>query len=415
MLFRRVRAEFSDGVIDLLPLRLYPPEKEMGFGRVYDYMIVPHGTHREVGRISLRMGESPCVYYFGHIGYHVDPPYRGNHYARRACALLRPLIALHGKAASSSRLTRTTGRAARRAWGWAARWKEPWPCRRKSATAGKSAPSSADTSGESTAEKEMRFVEMTLQGVRVHYEIGGHGERKVVLLHGWGCSEKLMAGISDALTPDMTVLRVDFPAHGESGFPPQPWGVPDFAANLLELLTKLDFLPCSVIAHSFGGRVAIELAADHPERFEKLILTGAAGIRPKLSSEKSKKSQRYQRLKKLVGVAKKTHLFGSLPDKWQENLVQKYGSRDYAALSPEMRKTFVKVVGYDQSALLSHIKNPTLLIWGDRDTETPLWMGQQMEKEIADSGLVVLEGGTHFAYLEQATRFQTIVRQFLLN
>ena len=124
-------------------------------------------------------------------------------------------------------------------------------------------------------------MEMTLQGVRVHYEIGGHGERKVVLLHGWGCSEKLMAGISDALTPDMTVLRVDFPAHGESGFPPQPWGVPDFAANLLELLTKLDFLPCSVIAHSFGGRVAIELAADHPECFEKLILTGAAGIRPK--------------------------------------------------------------------------------------------------------------------------------------
>ena len=112
-----------------------------------------------------------------------------------------------------------------------------------------------------------------------------------------------MAGISDALTPDMTVLRVDFPAHGESGFPPQPWGVPDFAANLLELLMKLDFLPCSVIAHSFGGRVTIELAADHPERFEKLILTGAAGIRPKLSSEKSKKSQRYQRLKKLVGVA----------------------------------------------------------------------------------------------------------------
>ena len=82
-------------------------------------------------------------------------------------------------------------------------------------------------------------MEMTLQGVRVHYEIGGHGERKVVLLHGWGCSEKLMAGISDALTPDMTVLRVDFPAHGESGFPPQPWGVPDFAANLLELLMKL--------------------------------------------------------------------------------------------------------------------------------------------------------------------------------
>lgn len=97
MMFRKIRAEFSDGVIDLVPLRLFPPEKEMGFGRNYDFMIVRHGERREAGRISLRLGESPCVYYFGHIGYHVDPPYRGRHFARRACELLRPLIALHGK------------------------------------------------------------------------------------------------------------------------------------------------------------------------------------------------------------------------------------------------------------------------------------------------------------------------------
>ena len=43
------------------------------------------------------MGDSPCVYYFGHIGYHVDPPWRGHHYAARACALLAPLIAVAGK------------------------------------------------------------------------------------------------------------------------------------------------------------------------------------------------------------------------------------------------------------------------------------------------------------------------------
>ena len=116
-------------------------------------------------------------------------------------------------------------------------------------------------------------MEMTLQGVRVHYEIGGHGERKVVLLHGWGCSEKLMAGISDALTPDMTVLRVDFPAHGESGFPPQPWGVPDFAANLLELLTKLDFLPCSDVLVEILRRLGA--ACGH-------FIDEAAGLRHRL-------------------------------------------------------------------------------------------------------------------------------------
>ncbi len=97
MLFRRFRPEFTDGVIDLVPIRLFPPEEEMGFGEVYDYIIAPHGQRRQAGRISLRLGESPCVYYFGHIGYHVDPPWRGHHYAARACALLEPLIAASGK------------------------------------------------------------------------------------------------------------------------------------------------------------------------------------------------------------------------------------------------------------------------------------------------------------------------------
>ncbi len=97
MWFRKRAAEFSDGVIDLIPLHLYPPDEEMGFGRNYDYMIVEHGQRKEAGRINLRLGESECMYYFGHIGYHVDPPFRGHGYARRACELLRPLILLHGK------------------------------------------------------------------------------------------------------------------------------------------------------------------------------------------------------------------------------------------------------------------------------------------------------------------------------
>lgn len=87
----------TDGVIDLIPIRLSPPDRDMGFGETYDYVIAPHGVHKEAGQISLRLGESPCVYYFGHIGYHVDPPYRGQHYAKRACELLRPLMEAAGK------------------------------------------------------------------------------------------------------------------------------------------------------------------------------------------------------------------------------------------------------------------------------------------------------------------------------
>ena len=258
-------------------------------------------------------------------------------------------------------------------------------------------------------------MNMQISGVNMHYELYGEGGKRVVLLHGWGCSGEMMRSVGQHLAKDMTVLAVDFPAHGESSNPPEPWGVPEFAACLKELLTRLDFLPCSVIAHSFGGRVVIELASADAVLFDRIILTGAAGIRKQADEKSSRKSSAYKRLKGLVEFARKCRIFGSLPDKWQEALIQKYGSKDYAALSPEMRRTFVKVVNYDQSAKLSAIRNSTLLLWGDKDTETPLWMGQQMEKEIPDSALVVLEGGTHFAYLEHAARFNAIAHSFLVE
>lgn len=258
-------------------------------------------------------------------------------------------------------------------------------------------------------------MNMQISGVNMHYEITGSGEKRVVLLHGWGCSTKLMQPVADHLSKDMTVMLVDFPAHGESGRPPEPWGVPEFAACLLELLRKTDFLPCSVIAHSFGGRVTIELASADASLFERIILTGAAGIKPPATGKASKRTRTYKRLKACAELLRKTRIFAGLAKRWQEALVQKYGSKDYAALDPEMRQTFVKVVNYDQSEKLAKIASSTLLVWGDGDTETPLWMGQRMEREIPDSALIVLEGGTHFAYLEQIGRFNAIAHSFLVE
>ena len=258
-------------------------------------------------------------------------------------------------------------------------------------------------------------MNMQISGVNMHYELYGAGEKRVVLLHGWGCSGDLMKTVGEHLSKDMTVLAVDFPAHGKSSQPLAPWGVPEFAACLKELLAKLDFMPCSVIAHSFGGRVTIELASADADMFDRIILTGAAGIRKQSDDRATQKTSTYKKLKSLVESARKLRIFGNLPDRWQEILIQKYGSKDYAALSPEMRKTFVKIVNYDQSEKLAAIKNSTLLIWGDKDTETPLWMGQQMERKIPDSALIVLNGGTHFAYLEHAARFNAIAHSFLVE
>ena len=97
MIFHKYRAEYSDSVIDLIPIHFTPPDPSMGFGREQIWRITFHNSRKEIGQISYRDGESRCIYYFGHIGYHIDPPYRGHHYAKSACLLLTNEIRRSGK------------------------------------------------------------------------------------------------------------------------------------------------------------------------------------------------------------------------------------------------------------------------------------------------------------------------------
>ena len=256
---------------------------------------------------------------------------------------------------------------------------------------------------------------MTIQinGVDISCTQCGSGEKKLLLLHGWGCDRSMMKPVADSLQDLFQILVPDFPGHGKSGRPPEPWGVPEYAGCLKQLLLETGFTPCHVIAHSFGCRVAAWLAAEDPSLFDRIIFTGAAGIRPKPSAEAQKRSARYQKLKKLCGQLKKIPLMENAAEGFENKLRLKYGSRDYNALDEEMRRTFVKVINQDLTELYAKIRSATLLIWGDNDTETPLWMAREMEKRIPDAGLVILEGGSHFAYLEQIGRFNIIARQFL--
>jgi len=251
------------------------------------------------------------------------------------------------------------------------------------------------------------------EGTEVYYELHGEKGPKVLLLHGWGCDSSLMRPVSERLQDEYRTLTIDFPGHGKSGRPPEPWGVPEYARCLASLLDQLDFSPCAVIAHSFGARVAAYLAAEDPSRFTKIVLTGAAGIRKPPTEEDKQRNADFQRKKQMAARLKAVPGLRGFAERTEEKLRQKYGSPDYRALDPEMRKTFVKVISQDLQEYYPKIQQSTLLIWGDRDTETPMWMGDKIESLIPDAGLVLLGGGTHFAYLERLNEFVLIVKNFL--
>lgn len=261
-------------------------------------------------------------------------------------------------------------------------------------------------------------MQLEVCGAKVDVTVSGSGERAALLLHGWGCSARLMRSIAGALENEMRVAAVDFPGHGKEGKalpPPCPWGVPEYMEMAAEIIRRLELAPCDIVAHSFGARVAILLASTYPELVGRMILTGAAGIRKPVTGKDSARQKVYKGLRGAMNVLDKTHLFGSLPEKGREALVQQFGSEDYKVLSPMMRQTFNKVIGLDLTDRLPMIKASTFLFWGSEDTATPLWMGQLMEEKIPDAALVVEEGAGHFAYIERNAKFLRIVRSFLLE
>lgn len=261
-------------------------------------------------------------------------------------------------------------------------------------------------------------LEATLNGCRIHYELRlnpATDAPTITLLHGWGCDGATFSFIADALSKVATILVPDFPGHGQSDEPPEPWGVEDYAAQVLALLELHHIARTKIIAHSFGGRIAVVLAARHPETVDQLVITGGAGIQKPTTERARKRTASYKRYTAMLNKLRTVPPLRALADRVQTRLRNRYGSPDYIKLDENMRKTFVKVISEDLFPLLKQIQAPTLLVWGSGDTETPLWMGQAMEAEIPDAGLVVFEGGTHFAFLEQWQRFVVIVQQFFLG
>lgn len=253
----------------------------------------------------------------------------------------------------------------------------------------------------------------TLCGARIHFEQVGQGKPDVLLLHGWGCSIETWRPVTERLSRRSCVTALDFPAHGQSDRPPEPWGAHEFSEQVAALIRTLGIEGCDVVGHSHGARVALTLALEHPELVGKLALTGAAGLRGKPTPEQRKRAETYKRLRTAADALDKIKLLGSLPEKAREALRKKYGSADYNALDAEMRKTFVKLIQTDLTDRLPEVKASTLLLWGTNDAETPLWMGKLMAEKIPDAGLVEIAGGSHFAHLEQPGFFCQVLEQFL--
>lgn len=249
-----------------------------------------------------------------------------------------------------------------------------------------------------------------IDDISVNYIDAGQGD-VVLLLHGWGSNITLFDGIVKTLTPAHRVIALDMPGFGKTSEPSEPWCVDDYVDFLIKFIDSLQLKEFSVLVHSFGGRVLFKLNAREniPYVIHKVVLIDSAGIMPK-KTWKQKMSLRLYKAARTVMSTKILHFL--YPDA-VEDMRKKRGSADYNNATPIMRATLVKVVNEDLEPLISKIHCPTLLIWGDADTATPIADAGRMEELINDAGLVVCEGAGHYSFLEQPVKVHGALKSFL--
>ena len=239
----------------------------------------------------------------------------------------------------------------------------------------------------------------------------------LLLLHGWGGRADSFLPVTRDFSAARTVYAVDFPGHGNSPEPPAPWSVTEY----MELIWA--FIPSNGYIWLRYHRPFPSVAAwrccsppSIPKPCAAWCLPVCAGLRPRSSGKKSMRNARLQgRCAPSPTTASPAACWESALRRGAKKLVQRFGSADYKALSKTMRPTFNRVIAQDLRGVLPRIQASTLLIWGTEDKDTPLWMGEVMEKEIPDAALVRLEGCGHFAYLEKYADFRAIAWKFLIG
>lgn len=254
---------------------------------------------------------------------------------------------------------------------------------------------------------------IAIDGLNISYKIFGNGGINVLLLHGWGTTKEIFEPVINIISKesDLKLITLDFPGFGESDMPKKALDTIDYEKIIYNFIKAIGLNKIILIGHSFGGRISIRLASSHPENVNKVILVDSAGLKPKRKLSYYIKVYSFKFSKFFLKILfKKKKL-----DKKMKTLYSKYGSEDYKHTNAMLRETLVKVVNEDLSTLLPKIKAPILLMWGENDNDTPVWMAKQMDSLIQDSGLVVLKGAGHYSFIDKLNEFCIIIKKFILN
>ncbi len=251
----------------------------------------------------------------------------------------------------------------------------------------------------------MQIDKKKISGLEISYlyKKANH-KRYVVFLHGWGQNKESFLPVIDQ-NMNMNILSIDLPGFGDSQEPEffveqkKEFVTQQYANVIKDLLNEFEIDEIIIVAHSYGGRISFWLAnMDLP--IKKMILTGAAGIKPKRTIKYYISVYGYKFQKLLL----KTPFY----KQFQTDVLSTSGSSDYKNASNIMKQILIRSVNEDLKFLFKTIKQKVILFWGENDLAVPVSDALIMEKEIKNSKLIIVKG-SHYAFLENATDFKNLI------
>lgn len=243
----------------------------------------------------------------------------------------------------------------------------------------------------------MNFI---CENINSNYEIKGRGE-PIIILHGWGRSIEDFLDVKEILSKKYQIYLIDLPGFGKSDNLKKPYTLDDYVVFLKKFIDFNNIENPIIIAHSFGGRIALRYASLY--QTNKMILISSAGIK-RFSLKVKGKIILYKLKKWYYKTFNKISAY--------ERLINSSGSVDYKSSNDIMKKTLSNIVKIDQRKELKEIDAEVLLIWGKMDTATPYKDGLLMNKKIKNSGLVPFNTG-HFPFLEDSYAFRQVIKSYL--
>ena len=230
---------------------------------------------------------------------------------------------------------------------------------------------------------------ITIDGLNVHYKIAGQGQ-PILILHGWGVGSDSWIRVQELLSKKYLVVVPDLPGFGKTPSPPVGWSLDRYVDFTESFQRELNLESLILLGHSFGGRIAIAYAVKYPEKLSRLILCAAAGIR-------------HMRLrhKVFLVIAKVANLVATLPGirgyrtRVRTLFYRAIGRTDYMKTEGVMKEVFLSTLSRNLKPLLSSIKTPTVILWGEEDDFVGVEDAYTMGKSIPGAKLVVFPGVGH--------------------